>query len=157
MKKIITLLIISAFFISSCGTISYKKCIYLVDAPKDVEVLKDNVPLKVSNLVLGSYESGHTRYVYHYPGFMTKINKKPFKIVVKAGDQSGEVTINSKRGVKLLIVEGLFTCGVFTVIDLLTGGDRSPLPKFIDVPAVISNEKQRSDKELKKAAYDSFR
>lgn len=158
MKKIFVLSVIVVFLFSSCGTLSLNsKPIYLVDSPKDVEVYKGNKQLEVKNITLGSFQSSSgAKTVWKYPGILTKLDKTN-KFTIKAGDKTAEVTLKTKRRIGLLIIEGMFTFGVFTIVDLITGGDRIASPKYIDVPAVLTNQKSRSEKDLRKAAYDSYK
>lgn len=157
MRKILFLFLLP-ILLSSCGTLmlGVKKSVYLVDAPRDVQVLKNGSEnLKVDEILLGSYEARGTKTKYFYPGFRTKIKKGDF-VTIKGGDENGKIKLETKRQVGLLVIEGIFTLGVFTAVDLITGGDKKPMPKFIDVPAVLNNKKPRSQKDLRKAAYTSY-
>ena len=70
----------------------------------------------------------------------------------KSGDKTAIVKIKAKRQFGLLILEGVFSFGAFTVIDLITGGDRKPVPKFIDVPAILEKKTPRKQEVLHKIA-----
>jgi hypothetical protein len=158
MKKLLLLSVVSMFLFSSCGVllVGIKKKIFLIDAPKDVKVYQNGKMLKIESLTFHVDEVGHTRTTYKYPGVRANI-KKDRKLTIKAGEVSGEVEIQPKRQIGLLVIEGILTCGTFTIVDLLTGGDTKPVPGYIDVPAVLNHEKFRTQKQLKKAGFKSFR
>lgn len=153
MKKISFFAIVSAFVFSSCGTVmlGVKKSVYLVDAPRDLTITKNNESMEIGNITLGSTSSRGNSTVYQYPGFRTKL-KRLNDFEFQSGDKKAIVKIKAKRQFGLLILEGVFTFGAFTVIDLITGGDRKPVPKFIDVPAILEKKTPRKQEVLHKIA-----
>jgi len=153
--KLFLLITMIALF-SSCGLLSNgtKKKIFLVDSPKDLEVFIGKEKVSVEQVVISSYTSnGHTERRY-YPGIHRKLEKSN-KFTLKLGDQSNVLTIKTKRGVRILILDVLtipFHLGAGVLIDLISGADKVPDYKYLDVPAILSKQKPRSQKQLEKEA-----
>jgi hypothetical protein len=153
--KLFLLITMIALF-SSCGLLfnGTKKKVFLVDSPKDLEVFIGKEKVSVEQVVISSYTSnGHTERRY-YPGIHRKLEKSN-KFILKLGDQSNVLTIKTKRGVRILILDVLtipFHLGAGVLIDLISGADKVPDYKYLDVPAILSKQKPRSQKQLEKEA-----
>ena len=148
----------SIVFLTGCGTvISLKKPIFLVDAPADLTVEKDGEQLNIANYTFGSSSDVHGAFhdvtAYQTTGVKCKL-KKSLTLDLKSGDKKGSVDIARKPAIGGLILEGIFTFGIGTIVDLITGGGYKPDPQFVDVPAVLNNKDPRTKKEMKKALYE---
>ena len=158
MKQILILgLSIFTIGMYGCGTLTgLRKSIYLVDAPKDLVVEKDGEAVKIRSLAfdVSSNTRGTVMTSSENEGIKIKV-KDPVTLDLKTAGKKGSVDIVGKQWITELVVEGLFTFGIGTVVDLLTGGAKRPDPAYIDVPAILNNTEPRTKKELRKAMYQS--
>lgn len=148
MKKI-SLIVVCAFALSSCGTLGHaSRKVFLVEAPSDLTVSLNGAPVEIVQVISASGGSDHN--VSYYPGLDQKF-KKMNSIELTSGKQTSVVKLQTKAQVGLLLVELLVPpFGIATIIDLITGGHRKPEPRYIDVPAYLAKTKPRSQKELHK-------
>ena len=156
MKRIL-FSVLSVFTIAmyGCGTLTgLRKAIYLVDAPKDLVVEKDGEAVQIRNLAfdVSSNTRGTVMTSSQNAGIKIKV-KQPVTLDLKTPDKKGSVDIVGKPWITELVLEGLFTFGIGTVVDLLTGGAKKPVPEYIDVPAILNNTEPRTKKELRRAMY----
>lgn len=152
MKKLIFLSISSLLLSTSCMTLNKgRRQIVLVDIPENTTVSYKGKPLEVEDVTALKYETtiGKTTHVtvYKYPGVQVKL-KKNTVLDLKCGDKEGSVTIIGKPAVTGLIVEGLLTMGLFTIIDLATDSYRITKDKYVDAPAILNHKTPREKKEL---------
>ena len=154
MKKILLLVIICPFVISSCGTLTHaSRKVFLVEAPSDLTVSLNGKQVEVVQVISASGGSDHN--VYYYPGLDQKFKKKN-NIELTSGKQTAVVKMHTKAQVGLLLIELLIPpFGIATIIDLITSGHRKPDPRYIDVPAYLNHTKPRNQKELHKIILKS--
>ncbi len=159
MKRILFLvLFLFTIAMYGCGTLTgLRKPIFLVDAPKDLVVEKDGEAVKIQNLTfnMSSNTRGTEMTAFQYQGVRIKV-KHPVTLDLKTADKKGSVDIVGKPAIGALILEGLFTFGIATAVDLLTGGGKKPVPQYIDVPAILNNTEPRTRKEMRKAMFEGF-
>lgn len=161
MKSAIYLLVITIFLNTSCLTIQgIKKPIVLVDSKTNCKVSYQGESVDVEDVTAFREEmtQGNTKHVtlYKYPGVKIKLRKNT-EIEIKEGDKSNKVKIKTKPAIGLLIFEGIFTCGIGTIIDLASGAFWVTKNRYIDVPAVLDNKTQREQKELKNKVKEDFK
>lgn len=148
-KKLMVMILLSTI-LSSCGTlIGIKRPIGLIDKPENLIVRNLNTgdTLKIDEGVFAI--SVERRFQYNYVG--PRIKFKPKKNTVLELESNGvkkTISISKKTNVGMLVIEGIFTYGTFTLIDLITGGYNSHKPALIDCPALFEGKKARTDEEL---------
>lgn len=145
---------------SSCLTLSgLKKPLVLVDVPNDADVEYNGEGVRVEDVTAFRDEQtqGNTNHVtlYKYPGVKVKL-KKHSEINIRVGKQQGSYTIKTHPAIGILIIEGIFTAGIGTIVDLATGAYWVTGHRFIDVEATVNHKTPRSDKELKRRVRESF-
>ena len=141
---------------TSCGTLFYPKKYYgLVDAPADLKITNvktgKDVPIKKYQMVRihTSFNSNNETIIYGLGAHMKA--KKNTVLALTSGGVTKTVKVSAKAGfpgIAMLYGDFMF-CGVPMIVDLLTGDYRFPRPLYIDVPAVLADKPQRTDKELK--------
>lgn len=142
--------ILLSTILSSCGTlIGIKRPIGLIDKPENLIVRNLNTgdTLKIDEGVFAISANKSIQYNYVGP----RIKFKPKKNTVLELESNGvkkTIIISKKTNVGMLVLEGLFTFGAFTLIDLITGGYTSHKPTLIDCPALFEGKKSRTDEEL---------
>ena len=153
-KLIIALLICSCYCVSSCAlmmTGGTKKTIAIIDAPDDLEIknLKTGEKIEIEYLstIVTKYKNSNVATLYKTPAIRVKV-KKGVELELKSKDIIRNVKFKTKHNVGLLIFETIYSFGVFTAVDLITGANKVPNPPFIDVPAVLSDKPQKTKKEM---------
>ena len=164
-KLIYPLIIIVSTLLSSCATLVNKgkqSSLSLVDAPDGITVTNKStgqvLPV-TSYLIYQKSYGGHQQgggmssiIRYYYPGI--KFEPKDGTILeLNDNGNVKTVEIKSKPMLGLLIGEGILTCGIFTIIDLISGSAKQHDPRFLDVDAIFTNKTPRLKKELKKRIY----
>ena len=160
MKKIIAfLLAVICIFASGCMALKGKTHIVLVEAPANTIVTHNGEALLIEDVIAARSEtgSGNMRYVtlYKYPGVKIKV-KKETSIELKSNSKKVNVAIRSKPAIGMLILEGIFTFGIATIIDLTTNSYNYTKERFVDVPAYLQGGTPRSQKELKQVVLKNF-
>lgn len=155
MKKIkILVLFVLCLSLSNCGLMisGAQKRIAIIDAPRDLEI-KDlrtgkNLPITIDQIGTQS-TSRNTATIYYGPAIKMKL-RKVNKLELKSNGITKVVEIRKRNRYGLLLFETVMTFGVFTTIDLATGGNETPNPKYIDVQNVLDDKPQRTKKEIQK-------
>ena len=145
---------------SSCLTLSgLKKPMVLVDAPNNTNVDFNGEDVIVEDVTAfrDEHTQGNTNHVtlYKYPGVKVKL-KKASDFTFKSGNKQGTFSVKTHPAIGLLIVEGIFTAGIGTIIDLATGAFWVTNNRFIDVDASLNHKTPRSNKDLKRYVRNSF-
>ena len=143
---------------SSCMTfmMGVRKPIVMDDATRDLVVTSNGDTYKMKNVTAFSSSGGNTTTIYKYPG-VNMNTRNHTQLELQYGNQTATVPIVNKHGIGWLVVEGIFTLGIATAIDLATGANCRPTEMFIDVPAYLDHTTPRSHKELTKTVWDSFK
>ena len=155
-KKVFYYLVVLSISLSRCGTLSgIKKPVALIDFPSDLVVKNKETGeiLPIETGVIGSTSSYRTRNntttVTNYVGQAVRFKpQKNITLELTSKGVTKTIEISKKNNVGMLILEGVFSLGTFAVVDLITGGHKSPNPPFIDVKALFENKEQRSSKEM---------
>jgi hypothetical protein len=153
MKKIIIIALACSLFTTSCLTLAKSRGnLVLVDAPKDITVSVNGTVQEVTKVTafVDSRTVGNvtTKTYYKYPGVKDFKIRKTMKVDIKHENRTVNVPVKTKRAVGLLILEGVLTFGIATLVDLATGNSWVIKNRFIDVPATLNKTTPRSNKEL---------
>ena len=152
MKKLFTLIVLS-LVLTSCGTLfGLKTPVALVGAPEDVTVKNVNTgeELKVKNMVATGTTSRNSETDYITPGVRFKPRKGTIlEISSKSLNQTKTFEVGTQTEYLGLILEGVFTFGTFTLIDIATGATKKNKPRLIDCNALFNDKPQPTQKEIK--------
>lgn len=145
-----TALVLLLTILTSCGTLSgIKKPLPLIDMPDNLIVrnLETGDTLKIEEGIIGF--STTKRFQYNYIGQRVKFKpKKNTTLELEANGVKKTIEISKKTDATMLVLEGLYTFGAFTLVDLITGGYRSHNPSFIDCPALFEDKEPRTEDEI---------
>jgi hypothetical protein len=159
MKTLITF-IVALLFLSSCGVARWggKPPIYLLDAPDSLEITNSKTGEKLQIIDI-NYKSQSSYDIHskdkmigihlYAPGIRFKPVGKSVSLTLNHNGVTKTVEIKEKVKTRTLIIEGVLTAGLFTIIDLVAGGAKEHSPKYLDVPAILEGRSPRSKKELK--------
>jgi hypothetical protein len=158
--KTVLIVIVSLLFLSSCSVARWggKPPIYLLDAPDNLEITNSATGEKFQ-IVDINYKSQSSYDIHtkdkmagihlYAPGIRFKPKGKTVSLTLKHNGVVKTVEIREKVRTRTLIIEGVLTASVFTIIDLVAGGAKEHRPKYLDVPAILEDRPSRSQKELK--------
>lgn len=156
MKKLFAIVFL-ATFLTGCGTmLGMKTPVALIGGPDDVAVknVSTGKVLKVKNVVATGTTSRNSETDYLAPGVWFRPKKGTIlEISSKSLNQTKTFVVGTKTEYLGLILEGVFTFGTFTLIDIITGATKKNNPKLIDCESLFSDKPQRSQRELKEYIF----
>jgi len=156
MKKTKLLVLASSvlMLLTSCGTLissfhGFKEQTTLLNAPADLKIkdVKSGVEIPITEVAFECRSTDHGATIVRGPGIRMKV-KKDRDLEFTSSGITQTFTTRSKPQIGMLIVEGIFSLGAFTAIDLITGRNKYPDPDIIDVAAILANKPQRERKDL---------
>lgn len=151
------LLIATALFFNSCGTISglvtkNKRPVFLMMAPKDMVVKVDGVTQDVTSDVFATYVVGNTTYTYY-----TSSVRLPYKETVTMELISGGKTASFELKPKMF--GAVFWGNIFSfpvvghIVDMATKNSKTLKPRYIEVQRALEGKpvnEWRGKKKLKR-------